>query len=98
MSNYSNNRGKKHYPVKKKYYPKSKNVGSKPFSSLLGNNMVDNMRFGTKGHDLSGYIKREIIIKDRYGNTQIAREQQFFNSAEDLNVKINQNEKSRGRY
>ena len=38
------------------------------------------MKFGGRDHDLSGYVKREIVIIDRHGNKQIAREKQFFNS------------------
>ena len=38
------------------------------------------MRFGGKEHTLSGFVRREIIMKDNKGNKQIAREEQFFNS------------------
>jgi hypothetical protein len=42
------------------------------------------MNFGSKDHDLSGYVKREIVIIDSHGNKQIAREKQFFNSGKKI--------------
>jgi hypothetical protein len=51
------------------------------------------MKFGGRDHDLSGYVKREIVIIDRHGNKQIAREKQFFNSGKRMGrVRINEDE------
>jgi hypothetical protein len=38
------------------------------------------MRFGAKGHELSGFVSRKLIYIDNRGNKQIATERQFFNS------------------
>jgi hypothetical protein len=42
------------------------------------------MKIGSPGHELSGYVKRKIVIIDAQGNKQIATEKQFFNSAKQL--------------
>jgi len=42
------------------------------------------MNFGSNNQEISGYVKREIVIIDRDGNKQIAREKQFFNSGNKL--------------
>ena len=47
-----------------------------PFSSNLSNNM----NFGGKNNDVSGYVCRELIMEDSNGNRKVAREVQFFNS------------------
>ena len=86
---------KKYHPVKK-YYPKKKNTRRKNSNSFnintsgfLGNNLANNMRFGTKGDTVSGYVKREVVVKDSKGNTQIAREMQFFNSGKGYKIEVN---------
>lgn len=94
---------RKKYPVsktkhKKKYYPK-KQHNTKPtnpanfLAGFFNTNKDIGMNFGDDNHEKSGYIKREIIIKDRYGNTQIAREKQFFNSAKSIGyLRVDDNE------
>ena len=51
------------------------------------------MKFGSKNQELSGYVKREIVIIDKDGNKQIAREKQFFNSGNKMGrIRIDENE------
>ena len=65
----------------KPYYPTTRRSNNhSPFS----NNLSNDMRFGRKGNDISGYVKREILIEDSKGNKKMAREIQFFNSAKNL--------------
>ncbi len=52
--------------------------------SIFRGNLVDAMKFGSPGHELSEYVKRKIVIIDLQGNKQIATEKQFFNSAKQL--------------
>ena len=77
---------------KKKYYPKKHNGNQYPkkhsnppniFGGFFNGNLANGMNFGGKDHDLSGYVKREVFVKDQYGNVQKARETQFFNSSPD---------------
>lgn len=74
----------KHYtPIKrnqncykfKKYTP----VKITPFSNNLSDNNIH-----TRGNDFSGYVKREMYIKDSKGNIKIAKETQFINSAKKI--------------
>ena len=52
------------------------------------------MRFGGKDHDLSGFVQRTVVMKDKYGNIQIAKEKQFFNSSKNgHNLRIKDDEK-----
>ena len=45
------------------------------------------------GYEVSGYVRRTVIIKDRYGNQQIAKEKQFFNTGKNLGrVKVIEDE------
>jgi hypothetical protein len=60
------------------------NVPQIPKESMFRGNLVDAMKFGSPGHELSGYVKRKIVIIDAQGNKQIATEKQFFNSAKQL--------------
>lgn len=65
----------------KPYYPTTRSLNNhSPFS----NNLSNDMRFGRKGNDISGYVKREILIEDSKGNKKMAREVQFFNSAKSI--------------
>jgi hypothetical protein len=81
----------KMYPSKKPYYskhhvPGRSNVArpqhyggnSRP---VFQGNLVSGMNFGSRGHELSGYVKREVYAKDSHGNIQHAKETQFYNSA-----------------
>ena len=57
-------------------------------------NLVQNMRFGGKDHNLSGYVQRTVVIKDRHGNIQIAKEKQFFNSSKNgMRIMVDKNDK-----
>lgn len=63
-------------------------------SGYFQGNLVQNMKFGGKDHDLSGYVQRTLVIKDSHGNVQIAKEKQFFNSSKNgFRVRINDNDK-----
>jgi hypothetical protein len=74
---------KKHYPVS--HQQKSANIAQ----GFFNGNLASNMKFGSPGDHLSGYVRREIVIKDRHGNETRASERQFFNSGKDYNIKIN---------
>jgi hypothetical protein len=52
--------------------------------ALFQGNLAQSMKFGAKGHELSGYVQRKVILIDRNGNKQIATEKQFFNSGAKL--------------
>ena len=55
-----------------------------PITSPFSSNLANSKNFGSKGHDLSGYVKREVVMVDSQGNKQMAREVQFFNSWKNL--------------
>ena len=57
-------------------------------AQVFRGNIVNGMKFGNPGDMLSGYVQREIVMIDRQGNKQIARERQFFNSGKSINVQI----------
>ena len=62
-------------------------------NNFFQGNLANNMNFGNKNHEISGYVKREIVIIDRNGNKQIAREKQFFNSGNRIGgIRIDENE------
>jgi len=84
MNNY--NKKKKYYPAKRSnhYYPKQQNKPPTMFGGFFNGNLANNMRFGRNGDELSGYVKREIYMRDQQGNVQRAKETQFFNSATKL--------------
>ena len=76
-------------PNKKKYYPKQNHVQQQHLSKgFFNGNLAKDMKFGAPGDNLSGYVKREIRMKDRFGNETIASEQQFFNSGANLEIEI----------
>jgi len=92
------NQNNKRYPAKKKKYnypskhskPKSNLM---PTQSFFQGNLAQQMRFGGKDHELSGYVQRTLVIKDSQGNVQIAKERQFFNSGKHIGrVKANGHE------
>lgn len=57
-------------------------------------NLVQNMKFGGKDHDLSGYVERQVVMKDKHGNVQIAREKQFFNASKNgMHVRVRDNDR-----
>lgn len=84
MNNY--NKKKKYYPAKKSgyHYPVKQHKPPTMFGGFFNGNLANNMRFGRNGDELSGYVKREIYMKDQHGNVQRAKETQFFNSATQL--------------
>jgi hypothetical protein len=47
-------------------------------------NLAQSMSFGAKGHELSGYVQRKLVLIDQHGNKQIATEKQFFNSGQKI--------------
>lgn len=73
--------------------------GSRPAAPMQPNaiffqgNLVQSMRFGAQGHELSGYVARKLVIIDQHGNKQIATEKQFFNSGKKLgNIRMGDDE------
>ena len=60
---------------RKRPMPKHRNNIS-PFAG----NIINKSAFNQRGHDVSGFIKREMVIIDRNGNKRMARETQFINS------------------
>ncbi|BCR35190.1 hypothetical protein [Mariniplasma anaerobium] len=83
---------------KKQYHPKNKQSNKRyhhpqkrgsEINQLFKGNIVNNMRFGNRDHDLSGYVERTLVVKDRQGNVQVAKEKQFFNSSKNsMRVRI----------
>jgi hypothetical protein len=60
---------------------------------LFQGNLAQSMKFGAKGHELSGYVQRKLVLIDQHGNKQIATEKQFFNSAKNIGrVRVNDDE------
>ena len=57
-------------------------------TQVFRGNIVNGMKFGNPGDMVSGYVQREVIMIDRQGNKQIARERQFFNSGKNIRVRI----------
>lgn len=57
-------------------------------TQVFRGNIVNGMKFGNPGDMLSGFVQREVIMIDRQGNKQIARERQFFNSGKNIRVRI----------
>lgn len=97
---HNHRQGKPRYPSKNRNHPQ-RNNRQRPNSlmpaQVFQGNIVKNMRFGGKVHDLSGYVERTVNVKDRYGNLQVAKERQFYNSSrEGLNIKI-KDENNRNR-
>lgn len=87
--NYQGN-GQKNYPAHRSQQRTHHQSPQKMFNG----NIVNNMKFGGKDHDLSGYVERTVYMKDRHGNVQVAKERQFFNSSKNgLNVRIGDEKK-----
>jgi hypothetical protein len=94
---------KRHYPVSnQKRHPAKKHHHTKrkrpnhhpPQTNLFQGNIANNMNFGGQGHDLSGYVQRTLVMKDRHGNIQIAKEKQFFNSSKNgMRVRVYDDDK-----
>jgi hypothetical protein len=85
-----------HAATKKRYPPNryKNHQGSPTNGRFFEGNLVQNMRFGGKDHDLSGFVQRTIVMKDKFGNIQIAKEKQFFNSSKNgHNLRIKDDEK-----
>lgn len=57
-------------------------------TQIFRGNIVNGMKFGQPGDMVSGYVQREVVMIDRQGNKQIARERQFFNSGKNIKVRI----------
>ena len=82
---------KKHYPSS--YHHKRRYKSPAINNNFFQGNLASNMNFGSNNQEISGYVKREIVIIDRDGNKQIAREKQFFNSGNKLGrIRIDENE------
>jgi len=86
--NRSNNK-----PIHRKTHRQQRTKTVVPNQFFQGN-LVQNMRFGGKDHNLSGYVQRTVVIKDRHGNIQIAKEKQFFNSSKNgMRIMVDRNDK-----
>jgi hypothetical protein len=93
---YSNRKkGKRHYPSKNR---ENKNKGGQMFGDFFNGNLANNMKFGTPDSELSGYVKREVYMKDQYGNVQRASEKQFFNSGKKLGSVRVDDERSKSHF
>ena len=86
-----------HHATSRKRYPpnrKQANHRSPVNGQFFQGNLAQNMRFGGKDHNLSGFVQRTVVMKDRFGNIQIAKEKQFFNSNKNgFRVRVNDDEK-----
>lgn len=94
QKNYSPTKQHKNHPGHK-HHPKNQSpVNSQAVKNgFFNGNLVANMDFGGTDQELSGYVKREFVVEDQYGNKQTAREKQFFNSGKKLGrVRVNDDE------
>jgi hypothetical protein len=85
-----------YHPVQKRKYPPKQHTstGAVIHGNFFQGNLAQNMRFGGKDHDLSGFVQRTVVMKDRFGNIQIAKEKQFFNSSKNaMRLRIKDDEK-----
>jgi len=89
----------KHQPSKQKPNPKPapKPKQQSLFNQFFTGNLAQNMNFGNKNHELSGYVQREVVIEDQHGNKQTAKEQQFFNSGKGMNVHVYGNNQNKNK-
>lgn len=86
--NRSNNK-----PIHRKTHHQQRTKTVVPNQFFQGN-LVQNMRFGGKDHNLSGYVQRTVVIKNRHGDIQIAKEKQFFNSSKNgMRIMVDRNDK-----
>lgn len=66
--------------VVRRHPPKQRNDIVKTPKTPFSPNICANKHLHTKGKDVTGYVKREVCIKDAKGNMKIARETQVFAS------------------
>ncbi len=60
---------------------------------FFNGNLVQDMNFGANGHELSGFVERTVMMRDRHGNVQKMSEKQFFNSGNRIGrIRMNGNE------
>jgi hypothetical protein len=74
---------RRHFP-NPHYHNKPPALVGRSNETIFKGNLVDSMKFGSQGHELSGYVQRKVVLIDQHGNKQIATEKQFFNSAKRL--------------
>lgn len=86
---------KKYYPTKyskKKYPQKHRRKNSKPrhlMSGFFNDGFIGNgMNFSNKDQELSAYVEKTIIVRDRYGNVQKARQKYFLNSGKQMRIRV----------
>ncbi len=80
-------------PYKKPYYPSKPRVNHESVTQgFFSGNLAPNMKFGSPGSEVSGYVKRKVTMKDAQGNETSASEIQFFNSGKRIKVNVNGNE------
>lgn len=72
----------KHYPRK----PHKKTHHKQTRNPFFGKDFIRPVSFDTNKTNFSGHVVRVMIVKDRYGNQQIAKEKQFFNSGKDIGL------------
>ncbi|MCF7926305.1 MAG: hypothetical protein K9L74_01845 [Candidatus Izimaplasma sp.] len=97
---HKNYQKKKYYPKKKNHnnnYPKVRQNPPNIFGGFFNGNLAEGMNFGGKDHELSGFVRREVFMKDKDGNIQKAREEQFFNSSKDP-MTIRNRDDNNGRF
>ena len=71
-----------YHPVQKRKYPPKQHTSTGPVihGNFFQGNLAQNMRFGGKDHDVSGFVQRTIVMK-KGNEVMIAKEKQFFNSS-----------------
>ena len=78
---------------KKKHYPNTYQKKTTEITNgFFNGNLAPNMKFGSPGSELSGYVKRKVVVRDAQGNETTASEVQFFNSGKKIKVNVNGNE------
>ena len=95
MGNYPIRKQNSQYPRKQnnhvqrktstqRKHPAKQNTPQMQIPKIFTENLVNTTTFGKNAREISGYVHREVIIKDRHGNQKIMREKQFFNAGQNL--------------
>ncbi len=79
MGNYPSKpyKRKRNYPVKKKRSNQQRTPNNH-MPKVFSNNLVNTNNFGRNAREVRGYVMREVIVRDKYGNEKVMREKQFF--------------------
>ena len=91
--------GKKYYPVsQKKHYPQKHRPNSSLPSNFMEGFFNENftgkgMNFSNPNHEMSAYVEKTVVIRDRYGNERRAKQKFFLNSGKHIGrVRIHDDE------